>query len=246
MPSDLDRDLKDLAPSPRFALNVGEVWRRGEALRRRRALYATAGALVVVVALAGGIALWPNPNGLSGVAPATSPSVSNTDVDRSTVDQRQSLALEIQKEQKRLKQSIREVRDQLEIRRNIRARIKLSLRAQRQAGAMEGQREAEDRLSALDRHMARLQRILGTLRLRLRALQAHVVDSKVVTCKGLNVPADGELNTGLDLERKLLQFDYYDADLRRGRSFTIRYTSRACQQNPETKRLIDHALEAAQ
>lgn len=66
-----------------------------------------------------------------------------------------------------------------------------------------------------------------------------------VTCRGLQAPTDGEVNTYLDRANGLLEFSYYVARLQRDRSVTIRYRDDlSCRRNPDTWRLILHVLEA--
>lgn len=62
-----------------------------------------------------------------------------------------------------------------------------------------------------------------------------------VSCRGLQVRTNKEVNTFLDRENGLLEFSYYVAKLQQDRSVTIRYRDDPwCRRNPETLRLIQH------
>lgn len=70
--------------------------------------------------------------------------------------------------------------------------------------------------------------------------------SGLTDCEGLHVPVfEQEINTDLNQQTGILEFSYYDSDAQEERHFRIAYEDSACQDNPETKRLIDHALDAA-
>lgn len=68
--------------------------------------------------------------------------------------------------------------------------------------------------------------------------------SRVTSCRGLDVPDNVEVNTSLNKQERLLEFSYYDTDSGRDRTFTIKYSSRTCKKNMETRQLIEHALAA--
>lgn len=64
--------------------------------------------------------------------------------------------------------------------------------------------------------------------------------SETVSCLGLKVPFDREVNTNLDRENGLLEFSYVRR-LQRDKSATIRYRDDlSCRRNPDTRRLIEH------
>lgn len=77
--------------------------------------------------------------------------------------------------------------------------------------------------------------------------RAGGINSEGLTdCEGLHVPVfKQEVNTNLNKEDGTLEFDYWDDDAQESRHFKIAYQDSACQDNPETKRLIDHALDTA-
>ncbi len=67
----------------------------------------------------------------------------------------------------------------------------------------------------------------------------EVTGLEVTSCKGLEVPLDGEVNTYLDRAGGLLEFSYWKGG--RNHDVTIRYRDDpACRRNPETRRLILH------
>jgi len=64
---------------------------------------------------------------------------------------------------------------------------------------------------------------------------------KVVSCSGLRVPFNREVNTNLDREGGLLTYSYYVPRFERDRHVTIRYRDDvSCRRNPGTRRLIQH------
>lgn len=64
---------------------------------------------------------------------------------------------------------------------------------------------------------------------------------KTVSCVGLRVPLDREVNTNLDRGAGLLTYSYYVPRLQRDRHVTIRYRDDpSCGRNPDTRRLIEH------
>lgn len=67
------------------------------------------------------------------------------------------------------------------------------------------------------------------------------VSTSTTSCRGLEIPTDGEVNTVLDRKGGLLEFSYYVARLQRDRSVTIRYRDDPwCRRNRGTLRLIQH------
>ncbi|HWC14841.1 MAG TPA: GerMN domain-containing protein [Actinomycetota bacterium] len=69
----------------------------------------------------------------------------------------------------------------------------------------------------------------------------NLIPIEARSCRGLHVPTDREVNTNLDREGGILEFDYYVARLQRSRVIAIRYRDDPwCGRNPETRRLIQH------
>lgn len=69
----------------------------------------------------------------------------------------------------------------------------------------------------------------------------NLVPIEARSCRGLHVPTDREVNTNLDREGGILEFDYHVARLQRTRVIAIRYRDDPwCGRNPETRRLIQH------
>jgi hypothetical protein len=67
---------------------------------------------------------------------------------------------------------------------------------------------------------------------------------EATSCEGLHVPRNREVNTGIDPEVGLLDFSYYVAALGEDKIVTINYKDDpSCQDNPETRALIEHVLE---
>lgn len=64
---------------------------------------------------------------------------------------------------------------------------------------------------------------------------------QIVSCVGLAIPRNREVNTNLDRESGLLNISYFVPHLQRDRHITIRYRDdSACRRNPKTRLLIQH------
>lgn len=73
------------------------------------------------------------------------------------------------------------------------------------------------------------------------------VAPRVSDCARLELPrlANRELDTNLDLQRRLLTISVRDEQRGENRTFTIAYESPSCLARPELKRVIDHVLATA-
>lgn len=73
------------------------------------------------------------------------------------------------------------------------------------------------------------------------ASPTNAPSSEIVSCAGLDVPRNREVNTNLDRESGLLEFSYFDPRLQRDKQLTIRYRDDpSCRRNPQTRFLIQH------
>lgn len=68
---------------------------------------------------------------------------------------------------------------------------------------------------------------------------------EMTDCRGLEIPFNREVNTGLDRENGVLEFSYRIGRLDEDRNIAIRYRDDGwCERNPDTWRPILHVLEA--
>ncbi|MPZ69234.1 MAG: hypothetical protein GEU71_06845 [Actinobacteria bacterium] len=65
---------------------------------------------------------------------------------------------------------------------------------------------------------------------------------ELADCEGLEVPGNQEIDTNLNEQDGILEFSYFDSDAQEDLRFRIAYEDPACEENPDTKRLIDHVL----
>lgn len=77
MPSDLTRELRELAPVPDTVVDVAQIWARSQKLRRRRALAYIFLSISIVVAGAGAAVGIPSGSPSTGFVPASSPNPSH-------------------------------------------------------------------------------------------------------------------------------------------------------------------------
>lgn len=65
---------------------------------------------------------------------------------------------------------------------------------------------------------------------------------QLTDCEGLEIPDNQEIDTNLNEQDGILEFSYYDSDAQKDLQFRIAYKDSSCEENPDTKRLIDHVL----